>query len=145
MVMAAAYCDLLASSADKALLEVLYQEIGFRLYAVLCKHLKRQIISQYGGFQVICDLNTYYAFIITLRQPALTSIFGALKRVGSLYIVDQPKELAKMVRDATLTGGTMRSEEMYEFLRSRSDFKSIERSIDSELYGIKVREDCCIM
>lgn len=139
------YCDLLASCADKALLDVFYQEIGFRLYAVLCKHLKRQIISLNGGFQVISDLNAYYAFITTLRQPALNSVFGALKRVGSLYIVDQPKELAKMVRDATLSGGTMRSEEMYEFLRSRSDFKSIERNIDGELYGIKVMEDCSVM
>ncbi|WFC96280.1 F-box protein: endocytic membrane traffic, recycling ReCYcling 1 [Malassezia brasiliensis] len=139
------YCDLLASCTDKALLDVFYQEIGFRLYAVLCKHLKRQIISLAGGFQVISDLNAYYAFIVTLRQPALTSVFGALKRIGSLYIVEEPKELAKMVRDATLSGGTMRSEDMYEFLRSRSDFKSIERNVDSELYGIKVREDCNVM
>lgn len=139
------YCDLLASCTDRALLDVFYQEIGFRLYAVLCKHLKRQIISLTGGFQVISDLNAYYAFVVTLRQPALTSVFGALKRVGSLYIVEEPKELAKMVRDATLSGGTMRSEDMYEFLRSRSDFKSIERNVDSELYGIKVREDCSVM
>lgn len=139
------YCDLLASCTDKALLDVFYQEIGFRLYAVLCKHLKRQIISLPGGFQVISDLNAYYAFIVTLRQPALTSVFGALKRIGSLYIVEEPKELAKMVRDATLSGGTMRSEDMYEFLRSRSDFKSIERNVDGELYGIKVREDCSVM
>lgn len=139
------YCDMLASCTDKALLDVFYQEIGFRLYAVLCKHLKRQIVSLNGGFQVISDLNAYYTFITTLRQPALTSVFGALKRVGSLYIVDEPKELAKMVRDATLSGGTMRSEEMYEFLRSRSDFKSIESNIDGELYGIKIMEDCSVM
>lgn len=136
---------MLASCTDKALLDVFYQEIGFRLYAVLCKHLKRQIVSLNGGFQVISDLNAYYTFITTLRQPALTSVFGALKRVGSLYIVDEPKELAKMVRDATLSGGTMRSEEMYEFLRSRSDFKSIESNIDGELYGIKIMEDCSVM
>ncbi|WFD32741.1 F-box protein: endocytic membrane traffic, recycling ReCYcling 1 [Malassezia sp. CBS 17886] len=138
------YCAMLATCAEKALLDVFYQEIGFRLYAVLCKHLKRQIISLSGGFQVISDLNAYYNFIVSLRQPALTSIFGALKMVGSLYIVDEPKELAKLVRDASLGRGTLRSEEMYEFLRSRCDFKTIERNIDAELFGFKVREDCVV-
>ncbi|PKI82701.1 F-box protein: endocytic membrane traffic, recycling ReCYcling 1 [Malassezia vespertilionis] len=139
------YCDMLASCADKALLDVFYQEIGLRLYAVLCKHLKRQIISLNGGFQVISDLNAYYHFITTLKQAALTTLFAALKRIGSLYIVDDPKELAKMVRDATLSGGTWRPEEMYEFLRSRSDFKSIESNVDAELYGIKIMEDCVVL
>ena len=138
------YCDMLATCADKALLDVFYQEIGFRLYAVLCKHLKRQIVSLNGGFQVISDLNHYYAFISTLNQPALTTIFAALKMIGNLYIVDEPKELAKLVQDASLSRGTLRPEEMYEFLRSRCDFKTIEGKVDAEMYGIKIREDCTI-
>lgn len=138
------YCDMLASCADKALLDVFYQEIGFRLYTLLSKHLKRQIISLPGGFQVISDLNAYYAFITTLHQPSLTALFGTLKRVGNLYIVAEPKELAMMVQDPKLSGGTLRSEELYEFLRSRSDFKAIESRVDAELYGIKIVEDCVV-
>lgn len=139
------YCDLLAACADKAVLDVFYEEIGFRLYTVLCKHLKRQIISLTGGFQVICDLNHYFQFIEGLRQPSITARFAALKRMGSLYIVAEPKELAKMVQDPTLSHGMMRPEEMYEFLRARCDFKTIESNIDAEMYGIKIREDCVIV
>jgi len=138
------YCDLLAACADKALLDVFYQEIGFRLYSILCKHLKRQIISTYGGVRAISDLNHYYHFIETMKQPSLTTLFGALKRVATLFIVDEPKELAKLIQDTTLSSGTMRPEEMYEFLRARCDFKTIESKVDAEMYGIKVREDCVI-
>jgi hypothetical protein len=34
---------------------------------ILQKHIKRQIISLQGGFQVIADLNTYHAFISSLK------------------------------------------------------------------------------
>ena len=49
-----------------------------------------------------------------------------------------------MVRDARLSRGTLRPEEMYEFLRARADFKTIENNVDTELYGIKVMEDCTV-
>lgn len=94
---------------------------------------------------MIADLNEYYRFAVTLKQPHISVLFAALKRVGSLYIVDDPKELAKMVRDARLSQGTLRPEELYEFLRSRCDFKSIERGIDAELYGFKLVDDCTVM
>ena len=138
------YCHLLATCADKALLDVFYQEIGFRLYSVLCKHLKRQIISTLGGVRVISDLNYYFHFIETLEHPSLLTLFGALKRVASLFIIDEPKELAKLVQDTTLSNGTMRPEEMYEFLRARCDFKTIESNVDAEMYGNKIREDCIV-
>ena len=34
---------------------------------ILQKHIKRQIISLNGGFQVIADLNAYHAFIASLK------------------------------------------------------------------------------
>lgn len=34
---------------------------------ILQKHIKRQIISLNGGFRVIADLNTYHAFISSLK------------------------------------------------------------------------------
>lgn len=69
------------------MLEVFYQEVGIRLIAYVCdfitarrlyqrcsfrdriiqKHIKRQIISLSGGFQVIADLNTYHSFINSLK------------------------------------------------------------------------------
>lgn len=94
---------------------------------------------------MISDLNCYFHFIESLKQPSLTTLFGALKRIGSLYIVEEPKELAKLVQDTTLSSGTLRPEEMYEFLRARCDFKTIEKNIDAEMYGIKIREDCVIV
>jgi len=37
------------------------------LIRILQKHIKRQIISLSGGFQVIADLNAYHTFISSLR------------------------------------------------------------------------------
>lgn len=36
-------------------------------HSILQKHIKRQIISLRGGFQVIADLNAYYNFISSLK------------------------------------------------------------------------------
>ena len=38
---------------------------------ILQKHIKRQIISLSGGFQVIADLNTYHNFIVSLKVGGL--------------------------------------------------------------------------
>ena len=35
--------------------------------SILQKHIKRQIISLNGGFQIIADLNAYHAFISSLK------------------------------------------------------------------------------
>jgi recyclin-1 len=65
------HCRLLKGSTSKEVLEVFYQEVGLRLIAILQKHIKRQIISLSGGFQVIADLNTYHAFINSLKVRSL--------------------------------------------------------------------------
>lgn len=78
------HCKLLKGSTSKEVLEVFYQEIGLRLigqviislstldfnsnfFRILQKHIKRQIISLTGGFQVIADLNSYSTFIASLK------------------------------------------------------------------------------
>lgn len=79
------HCKLLKGSTSKEVLEVFHQEVGLRLISylffllgciyitytlflsILQKHIKRQIISLNGGFQVIADLNTYYAFVSSLK------------------------------------------------------------------------------
>ncbi|QRW25649.1 exocyst complex component Sec10 [Rhizoctonia solani] len=53
-----------------------------------CKHLKRQIISLEGGFQVIADLNAYHAFISSLKVPSIQQDFANLKMLGHVYVVE---------------------------------------------------------
>ena len=43
-------------------------------YRILHKHIKRQIISLSGGFQVIADLNTYYVFIASLKVSSCLAL-----------------------------------------------------------------------
>jgi len=82
------HCKLIRGSTSKEVLEVFYQEVGIRLIAcvlsnlteldayirdrILQKHIKRQIISLNGGFQVIADLNAYNAFITSLKVQSST-------------------------------------------------------------------------
>lgn len=139
------HCRLLVGCADKSILEVFWQEIGLRLHSILCKHLKRQIVSLDGGFKVIADLNAYHGFITSLKQPSLTVYFDALKMLGNVYIIENPRELAQLVRDASLFRGTLTPDDVYEFLQARCDFKAIEKAIDKEMYGFKISEDCTVM
>ena len=112
---------------SKEVLEVFHQEIGLRLSAyvtrdstgipshllfpsIIQKHLKRQIISLEGGFQVIADLNAYHTFVVSLRVPTIAAEFANLKMLGHVYIVEDAKDLAQIVRDVTRYGGSFRPE-----------------------------------
>ncbi len=77
---------------------------------IIQKHIKRQIISLEGGFQVIADLNAYHAFIASLKVPTITSDFANLKMLGHVYIVSDAKDLAQIVRDVQRYGGVFRPE-----------------------------------
>lgn len=81
-----------------------------RVARILHKHIKRQIISLNGGFQLIADLNTYHAFIASLKVPQITSDFSHLKMLGHVYVVEDAKDLAQIVRDVTRYGGAYRPE-----------------------------------
>ncbi|ORX40515.1 exocyst complex component Sec10-domain-containing protein [Kockovaella imperatae] len=139
------HCNLLRGSTSKEVLEVFYQEVGIRLQAILQRHLKRQIISLEGGFQIIADLNAYHAFITSLKQPRITEDFANLKMLGHVYIVSDGKDLAQIVRDVTRYGGTFRPEDIYEFIQRRSDWKKIEKTVDKAMYSLSVRDDCVVM
>ncbi|KAI0077568.1 hypothetical protein K474DRAFT_1595715 [Panus rudis PR-1116 ss-1] len=155
------HCRLLKGSTSKEVLEVFYQEIGIRLIAILQKHIKRQIISLSGGFQVIADLNAYYSFIaslkasprchdntfrmlITSQVPSITAEFSYLKMLGHVYVVEDAKDLAQIVRDVTRYGGAYRPEDIYEFIQRRSDWKKIEKTVDKTMYNLSFKEDCLI-
>ncbi|CUA68353.1 Recyclin-1 [Saccharomyces cerevisiae S288c] [Rhizoctonia solani] len=138
------HCKLLKGSTSKEVLEVFHQEIGIRLNAILQKHLKRQIISLEGGFQVIADLNAYHTFITSLKVPSIQQDFANLKMLGHVYVVEDAVDLAQIVRDVTRYGGSFRPEDVYEFIQRRSDWKKIEKTVDKTMYNLSFKEDCVI-
>ncbi|KAK4704534.1 recyclin-1, partial [Phenoliferia sp. Uapishka_3] len=138
------HCNMLKGSTDKQILEVFHQEVGIRLHGILLKHLKRLIVSIEGGFQLIADLNAYHAFITTLRQPQVTLYFTSLKMVGEIFIIDSPKDLGHLVRDVTRYDGTLSTEDLYEIVQRRADWKRIETEVERGLFGFK-KEDCTVM
>ncbi|KAG8757442.1 F-box protein: endocytic membrane traffic, recycling ReCYcling 1 [Ceratobasidium sp. 423] len=138
------HCKLLKGSTSKEVLEVFYQEIGIRLNAILQKHLKRQIISLEGGFQVIADLNAYHTFITSLKVASIQQDFANLKMLGHVYVVEDAVDLAQIVRDVTRYGGSFRPEDVYEFIQRRSDWKKIEKTVDKTMYNLSFKEDCVI-
>ncbi|GHJ85367.1 hypothetical protein NliqN6_1769 [Naganishia liquefaciens] len=139
------HCSLLKGSASKEVLEVFYQEVGIRLQGILQRHIKRQIISLEGGFKMIADLNAYYAFVASLKQPRITEDFSNLKMIGHVYIVADAQDLAQIVKDVARYGATFRPEDVYEFIQRRSDWKRIEKVVDKAMYSLSVKEDCVIM
>lgn len=127
------HCRLVKGSAAREVLEVFYIEVGTRLhgyastyhschptdfhwYSLIQKHLKRQIISLQGGFQVIADLNAYHSFILSLKiggsqnGQQLTQDFASFKMLGHVFIVEDAKDLATIVRDTARYGGRFRPE-----------------------------------
>lgn len=51
--MVEAHVGMLVGSTDKTVLDVFNQEVGARLFSVLCKHIKRQRISVDGSIKLI--------------------------------------------------------------------------------------------
>jgi len=139
------HCDMLKGSTDKQILEVFHQEVGIRLHGILLKHLKRLIVSLTGGFQLISDLNAYHGFVSGLRQPAVTAYFSALKMVGEIYIVEDPKDLGQLVRDVARYEGTLSADDLYELVQRRADWKRIEKQVEKQLFGLKLADDCVCM
>ncbi|KAF9239898.1 exocyst complex component Sec10-domain-containing protein [Melanogaster broomeanus] len=138
------HCKLLKGSTSREILEVFYQEVGIRLLVILQKHIKRQIISLNGGFQVIADVNAYHAFIVSLKVPNITADFDNLKLLGHVFVVEDAKDLAQIVRDVTRYGGAYRPEDVYEFIQRRSDWKKIEKTVDKTMYNLSFKEDCVV-
>ena len=83
--------------------------------------------------------------------------------LGHVFIVEDAKDLAQIVRDVTRYGGAYRPEvsnrildscvtavhdahlqDIYEFIQRRSDWKKIEKVVDKTMYNLNLREDCII-
>ncbi|KAI9701405.1 MAG: F-box protein: endocytic membrane traffic, recycling ReCYcling 1 [Bogoriella megaspora] len=132
------HTGMLTGSTDKNVLDVFYQEVGQRLFTVLCKHLKRQRISVDGAIKLISDINHYSVFIASLRQKPLTPYFTALRELAQIYLIDtkDAKDIATVVADAARYHGVITAEEMYEFAERRADWLTVRRNVEKAMYGV---------
>ena len=82
--------------------------------------------------------------------------------LGHVFVVEDAKDLAQIVRDVTRYGGAYRPEvsvhswcffslmivlppqDIYEFIQRRSDWKKIEKTVDKTMYSLSFKEDCVI-
>jgi len=81
--------------------------------------------------------------------------------LGHVYVVEDAKDLAQIVRDVTRYGGAYRTEvrlfpdskilmiykfiqDIYEFIQRRSDWKKIEKVVDKTMYNLSFKEDCIV-
>lgn len=140
------HTGLLAGSTDRSVIDVFQQEVGVRFFGVLCKHIKHQTISVEGSVKLLLDLNTYYNFVLSLKQKPVTPYFAALKEVGQMFLIDgkDAKELGKMLSDMSRFGGIFQPEEVFEFAQRREDWLRVRREIEKVMYGFNAA-DCTIM
>lgn len=82
--------------------------------------------------------------------------------LGHVFVVEDAKDLAQIVRDVTRYGGSYRPEvrltifyhavrcscspakDIYEFIQRRADWKKIEKTVDKAMYNLSFKEDCII-
>lgn len=81
--------------------------------------------------------------------------------LGHVYVVEDAKDLAQIVRDVTRYGGAYKPEvhkcsdrvaacswvllqDVYEFIQRRADWKRIEKTVDKTMYNLSFKEDCLI-
>ncbi|KAJ3039975.1 F-box protein: endocytic membrane traffic, recycling ReCYcling 1 [Rhizophlyctis rosea] len=126
------HTKLLSGATEKNTMEVFLTEVGVRVFAVIIKNLKRQQISQAGAMQLICDFNKYYEWAVSTRVSAISRQFQVLKELGKLYLSDGNEELRKLVHDLPRFQGVLRIEEIYELLQSRTDYKKIQKFVESK-------------
>ncbi|KAI9717518.1 MAG: hypothetical protein M1812_004659 [Candelaria pacifica] len=132
------HTKMLVGSTDKNMLDVFNQEVGLRLFTALCKHLKRQRISEDGAIKLISDMNHYFTYIQTLKNQDLLQYFKALRELSQIYLIDpsHAKEMATIIADADRFYGIFRAEEVYEFAERRADWYQVKKRVERAMYGI---------
>lgn len=133
-----AHLNLLSESTEKSLFDVFQEEVGMRLFASLCKHIKKQTISTDGAITLIADLNAYYRFILTLKRRNVVPYYEALKRIAQLYLIDRKhaKQLASAMSDNARYQSLIPIDEIVEFVKRRQDWPLIKTKVEKLLYGI---------
>lgn len=132
------HTKMLIGSTEKPMLDVFNQEVGLRLFTVLCKHLKRQRISLAGAVTLISDVNHYAILINQLGNANLTQYFSALRELAQIYLIapTHAKDLATLIADGDRFRGIFRAEEVYEFAQRRADWAQVKRGVERAMYGI---------
>jgi len=138
-----AHTRMLVGSTDKTVLDVFNAEVGLRLFAAVCKHLKRQRVNVGGAVRVIADMALYFDYARGLRNPDLLAYFRALRELSQIYLVDakHAKDLAVVIADGDRFGGVFRAEEVYEFAQRRADWYQVKRDVERAMYGL----ECTVM
>lgn len=139
----ASHTSMLTGSTDKSMLDVFNGEVGLRLFTAVCKHLKRQRISNVGAIKLIADVNLYYEYIRTLKNQDLLAYFRALRELSQIYLIDSKhaKEMATIIADGDRFGGIFRAEEVYEYAERRADWYIVRKDVERAMYGL----ECCLM
>lgn len=132
------HTKILEGGIDKNLLDVFNQEVGLRLFSVLCRHLKRQRISINGAMKLISDMNHYFIYMKTLRNNELLDYFKALKALSQIFLIapTHAKEIAEVIADKRRFGGLFSAEELYEFVERRADWYLVKKNVEKAMYGI---------
>ncbi|KAE9963560.1 hypothetical protein BLS_009179 [Venturia inaequalis] len=135
--MVSSHTTMLVGSTEKNMLDVFNQEVGLRLFTVLCKHLKRQRISVDGAITLISDTNHYHNYIRTFKNKSLTQYFDALKELIQIYLIDgsEAKEIGKIIADPDRYHGIFRAEEVYEYAERRADWFAVKKNVEKAMYG----------
>ncbi|KAI5810183.1 exocyst complex component Sec10-domain-containing protein [Peziza echinospora] len=135
---------LLQGLADKNVLDVFNQEVGVRLFASLCKHIKRQRISVDGAVKLISDLNHYHSWVQSLHLKPLIPYFNALRELAQIYLIDMShaKQMAAIIADTSRFGGIFRAEEVYEYAERREDWFRVKKEVERAMYGFGL---CAVM
>ncbi|KAJ2044191.1 F-box protein: endocytic membrane traffic, recycling ReCYcling 1 [Coemansia sp. S16] len=119
-------------TAQKQMRDVFLGEIGVRLFNVLLDNIKRFQITEPGGFQLIADLNLYYDWAVAIVDPETLRFFTALKDLANCFIL-APKDLRGFLRDQYSRhtfDGVMRSEEVYDVVACRADYRAIRSQVE---------------
>lgn len=137
------HTKMLTGTTDKSMLDVFNGEVGLRLFTAICKHLKRQRISTEGAISLIADMNLYFDYIRTLRNPDLLAYFRALRELSQIYLIDpsHAKDMATVIADGDRFGGVFRAEEVLEYAQRRADWYQVRKKVEKAMYGM----DCSVM
>ncbi|XBW37295.1 hypothetical protein QEN19_002877 [Hanseniaspora menglaensis] len=164
------HCQMISQSlANKATLEIYNQEITERLFQLLVKNLKKNIVNVEGGENLIIDLRHYKQFIEKeLKMKKLGILFTSLINVGELFTIDYAqevdidndlkneklrerkkfnrnkaigKDIAKKLCDSGMYHGVFTQDEAYDMITRRIDWYNIKPFVDKSVYGL----DCCII
>ncbi|KAJ2159677.1 F-box protein: endocytic membrane traffic, recycling ReCYcling 1 [Coemansia sp. RSA 552] len=121
-----------AMTVQRQMRDVFLGEIGQRLFHVLLDHIRRFQITEPGGFQLIADLNLYYDWALEHVDPETLRFFAALKDLANCFIL-APRDLRAFLRDQYSRhtfDGVMRSEEVYDIVACRADYRNIRTQVE---------------